>query len=89
MSEKSENSPQITAEERRRIEEISSHAKATSTRSRYGREVVKVLSWLEDRGEDATLPVSPGLVLVLPERMRGQVQDEDDQADRQCDKARA
>ena len=64
MSEKSENSPQITAEERRRIEEISSHAKATSTRSRYGREVVKVLSWLEDRGEDATLPVSPGLVLV-------------------------
>ena len=64
MPDKSENGPQITAEERRRIEEISSYSKATSTRSRYDREVVKFLSWLEDRGEDAMLPVSPGLVLV-------------------------
>ena len=64
MLERSENKEEITAEERRRVEEIISHAKADSTRSRYDREVVKFLSWLEDRGEDAALPVSPGLVLV-------------------------
>lgn len=64
MPDKSENKPKITVEERRRIEEISSHSKATSTRSRYDRDVVKFLSWLEDRGEDAALPISPGLVLV-------------------------
>ena len=64
MSDKSENKPKITAEERRRIEKISSHAKATSTRDRYDREVVKFLSWIEDRGEDAALPISPGLFLV-------------------------
>ena len=89
MPDKSENSPQITAEERRRIEEISSHSKATSTRSRYDREVVKLLSWLEDRGEDATLPVSPGLVLVYLSECADKYKMNSIRLISQCDKRRA
>ena len=54
----------ITPEERQLIEELSSNAKAGSTRKRYASAMEKFYDWLTDRQESDELPISSGLVQV-------------------------
>ena len=54
----------ITPEERQLIEELSSNAKAGSTRKRYASAMEKFYDWLKGRKESDELPISSGLVLV-------------------------
>ena len=64
MTDKNGSTNNITPEERQLIEELSSNAKAGSTRKRYASAMEKFYDWLTDRQESDELPISSGLVQV-------------------------